>query len=451
MSPNDDALEAVAPRGPARWIGLAFSPALLALADQCVVSALRFATTMILGRFCGSAGLGLYVVMFSIILAFALAQEALLSKPYSVFANQMRGTRRRIYSGSVLAQLACLILLASGLALAGSITASVPGWLSDDARQASWGLVVALPGILLWEFARRFALARFNMRGALAIDASLFTLQSGVLLAWAWFGELTVFRALMVIGGVATFVGGGAVLAMSGAFHLSRRHFVEDTRRNWKFGRWMLAGQVIGLVQAYTVPWLMMIRLGAEQTGVLMACQTIVLLSNPLLLGISNWLGPTAANVYSSGGLLATRRLVTRATAALGGLMTVFWLVLVLGGEWLLWLAFGASYTGQGRVIGITGLTALGFGLTVGSTSGLAAIHQPQYVLYGTLTGTAVSLLCFFPLVHLAHLEGAAWSLAAGSLAAAAVHIAGFFARAKVATAATEAGEGPRPGGSTVT
>jgi len=403
---------------------LFWSPAGLALIDQVIVSGARFAITMIIGRFCGPEGLGFYVIAFAVIVGVGLAHEALLAKPYQVFSQRMSGKRYRSYTASTLAQVAvlasiacCLTILATGiLSLSSAPTTMV---------QVTLALTVTLPGVLVWEFVRRQAFARMRMGLAVLIDGVLAALQIFSLLYLGWLGELSVARGLLVIGISGVSVGFVAIYYQRKSFLFQPHRFCVDTRRNWGFGKWLFAGQLIGLAQAYAVPSLLAYQFGAVATGIVMACQTIVLLSNPLLLGIANWLGPAAARSYADGGLVELSRLMRRSAVALFTGMLVFWLGLAMLGELLLVASFGSQYAGYGHLVGITGLSALGFGMSICGTSGLAAIERPRLIPLGTLLGTAVTLVGFMLLTSFGELTGAAWALGLGSISAAAVHMLG--------------------------
>jgi len=441
-SPNDlsiDPLSVNAPdaerrpiqrvRNPVRgaWIAfsaLFFAPAALALIDQVIVSGARFATTMIIGRFCGPEGLGFYVVAFAVIVGVGLAHEALLAKPYQVFSQRMSGKRHRGYTASTLAQVAvlasiacCVTILATGiLSLSSAQTITV---------QVTLALTMTLPGVLVWEFVRRQAFARMRMGLAVLIDGALATLQILSLLYLGWLGELSVARGLVAIGVSGASVGLLAIYYQRKSFQFQPRRFCLDTRRNWGFGKWLFAGQMVGLAQAYAVPSLLAYQFGAVSTGIVMACQTIVLLSNPLLLGIANWLGPAAARSYAGGGLAELSRLMRRSAVALFTGMLVFWAGLAWFGELLLVASFGSQYAGYGHLVGITGLSALGFGMSICGTSGLAAIERPRLIPVGALLGTTVTLVGFMLLTGSGELIGAAWALGLGSITSAGVHMLG--------------------------
>jgi O-antigen/teichoic acid export membrane protein len=113
--------------------------------------------------------------------------------------------------------------------------------------------------------------------------------------------------------------------------------------------------------------------------------------------------------------------------------MLVFALMLFLLGEWILVLTFGPDYQGNGHLVAITGITALGFCMTVSGSCGLSAILYPRVILLGTLAGSVVAVATLPLFVSCWDLTGAAWSLAAGSLTSGCIHLFGYWLISKAA------------------
>ena len=75
----------------------------ITLADQVIVSATSFLTTICLGRNCLPDELGLYSIGFSLSVAILGLPKALVWTPYTTFLPPMSEEERRWYSGSTLA------------------------------------------------------------------------------------------------------------------------------------------------------------------------------------------------------------------------------------------------------------------------------------------------------------------------------------------------------------
>ncbi|MEM7426851.1 MAG: lipopolysaccharide biosynthesis protein [Pseudomonadota bacterium] len=391
------------------------SPSLLALADQGLVSATRFATSIIIGRFCGPSELGQYAVVFAILLLALCTQEAVVARPYTIYRQHLSGPALRLYSGSVLAHhgvFACTFAL---LACAGAGTLHLaqdgPAHLS-----AVMLLMAALvPFTLVWDLARRLAFARLQMGHAVLLDLTLAALQLGGLLVLAWLGSLSLITAMAVIAAVTGLVGVATIALRRHEFLVEQAAAARDWSRNWSFGRWVLAGQIAGTLHGYAVPWVLTLTLGAKLTGIFVAAQTIALLTNPLILGLSNWLAPRSAQELTATGHRGAARVVWGATAAVAVTMAAFALATMIFGELLLVLVFGRQYAGYGALVGLFGICTIPWGIATSVSTGLVALGRTRALFQGTVSGLSATLALVVPLSLNWQLTGAALALLAGS------------------------------------
>lgn len=399
----------------------------LALLDQCVASGTRFLAFLLIGRFAGPTELGVYTIIVAMVIGTNLIQEALIARPYQVFLQRMSTRRQRSFSGSTLTQFIGLAALFAVLSIVGGVAFGLwKGWDSNFTLLA-FALAIQLPGTLCWDFSRRYAFAKLNMGGAIVIDTGLAIVQIGSLLViHGVTSRLTALHAVLAVGTSSLVVGLAALGYWSIEFSLSRKRLWLDAVKNFRFGSWLLIGQFIGFVQGYSIPYLLAATVGMEATGIFMACQQVVLLSNPFLLGISNWLGPQLASTHHLGGLLGLARLTRLSYLTLGGLMSAFWLVLVFYGELAIGLLFGDKYMGYGNMLAFLGATMVGFALSIAGTAALAAMNRTRIIMVGTFCGTIMGFATFFPFVYIWGLSGAAAALGLGSLTSGMVHVVGF-------------------------
>ncbi|MEM7068654.1 MAG: lipopolysaccharide biosynthesis protein [Pseudomonadota bacterium] len=396
-------------------INIAKKNSVLALFDQGIVSATRFATSVLIGRICGPEDLAFYTIAFAILLLAMAVQEALISKPYTVFSQKFDETRTRVFAGSVLLQHGVLALLVAFTALAAGFFAT-----QFDLGHSKLILVILLlalmiPFTLLWDLLRRITFAHLNMQQAAIMDATLAVLQLSLLVGLAYFGQLYLQSAVLAITFATAFVGLLWLGLRRKHFQLDRSVFKDDCRKNWNFGNWLLASQLIGTVHGYAVPWVLTFLLGATTTGIFVAAQSIVLLTNPLILGMGNWLGPRAASTVAHSGLTELRNLIYLVSAAFTVLMFAFAIMFYFGGAFALEFLYGELYHSQHWVIAILGLCPVSWCLTLIFGNALAVIEETSAILWGTLAGTLTTFLLVVPFSNLWALEGAAGALLAGS------------------------------------
>ena len=152
---------------------------------------------------------------------------------------------------------------------------------------------------------------------------------------------------------------------------VTRVAVIEYARSHWNFGKWLLGTQVIAVVNRQSSYWLLALFLSAAETGIFSACMNIILLSNPLMLGMSNILEPRLARGFAAGGGRELRRIVHKIAILMDAVMFVFTAALYFLGEWLIQLLYAnPAYAGNGTMI--TVLAAANVLTAISMSAGLA-------------------------------------------------------------------------------
>jgi O-antigen/teichoic acid export membrane protein len=408
---------APAPAPWARLLRLAAGKHSLALIDQAVVSGTSFLTTILIARWCGAEELGVYALGASLLVSWACVQESLVALPYTIYRHRpLLGTQAE-YAGSalmhqgMLSALALVLLVAAALALPWG--GAVPGLVA-----VVWALAGVMPFALLREFGRRFAFAHLRMREALALDVAVAVVQ---LTGLCWLASMAALSAITACAAI------GAACALAGGawLYLARRNFAIRTeqvggtlRQSWSLGKWLFASQVTLSVQGYFVHWLLAWWLGVTATGVYVACLTVVLFSNPLILGISNALAPRAAQALADGGPAELRRVVYQTTLLVGAAMVVFCAGVYLGGEELMALLYpGSQYAGHAHTVTVLAVAMLAAALGMPASNALAAIERPDVIFHVGLVAVVLSVALVPCLVAGWDVTGAAYGFLAGNVA----------------------------------
>lgn len=375
----------------------------LAIADQAVVSATNFATSILLG-WSGKSELGVYYLALSLLVFFRGVQEQLITAPYLVYSHRRTGAAAEVYAGSVLLHhlgigLLSTVIVSALLLLGAGPSAMGPVWLL---------LLGIAPLYLLRDFARQMLFAHGNLRMALVLDVLVAVVQLGAMLPLALLGLLSVELAWLCIA----FASGLAALLWAltkpdvfrGNLAAARAHAAE----NWSFARWALLTQVIGSSTPYLMPWIVAGIQGTTETGLLGACTTIVGLSNMFLIGVGNFLSPKAARAFATGGVPALQRVLwqrgTLCAAALG--LTAF-LAFTIGGP-VASIVYGPDFAGCGLIMGLLSLAALANSLGMTAGNGLCSMDRPGANLWADVGTFVVSIVSMFALISLFGTLGAA-------------------------------------------
>tara|TARA_R110002049_G_scaffold27321_2_gene93956 strand:- start:9830 stop:11152 length:1323 start_codon:yes stop_codon:yes gene_type:complete len=381
--------------------------AVLALSDQAVVSAMSFAMTVVIGRVCGKAELGLYALGMSVVLLAIAAQQSLISAAHTVFSVRLVETEKQNYNGVVAIQFVALGL-AIAVLLAIATAVFVVGTGDRETGRVLMVLVIAAPCILIREFVRRFEFARFRVTSALSLDVVIASVQISLLALLAYTGFLSGTSGLLAVG---------VSCALTGAiwFYRNRTQFKFDEidhatqwKRGWQFGRWVFAGQITFAMVGFCIQWIMVMMIDKSAVGVYGACMTLVLLANPVILGLQNLLSPSIAKAVHHGGRVGARNLVAKATVALTFLMAAYVAVVVLFGDIAMIKLYGDAFAGNGRTISILGIGALATAIGVSSNHGLRALERPELNFAASLVGLTSGVVAAIVLIPSLGVAGAA-------------------------------------------
>jgi O-antigen/teichoic acid export membrane protein len=240
------------------------------------------------------------------------------------------------------------------------------------------------------------------MSSVLVLDVAVSALQISGLLILKSRGHLTGSRALGVIGVSCAVIAGLALVAMRSQFAPSRSRAVSDWRLNWSFGKWSFAAQLAYWAMVYSIPWILAILAGTDATGRFAACSSLVMIANPLLIGLNNFLAPQAVHSYHSDGLSALCRLTLRATLLMTAALSLLAAGLILFSDKLLMLVYGRTVADGNWVVAILAISLLFTAQSIGVDNGLLAFGRLDTVFKSCVAGLIATLIsgCFLISTH---------------------------------------------------
>jgi O-antigen/teichoic acid export membrane protein len=362
----------------------AFRNTMLSVLSQGVVSGTNFLTTVAVGRACGQETLGNYALTLSILLFLRAVQSDGIGSAYIVYCSRRRGEESATYAGSTLvhqltlsaAAFAGLLGLAAALSLGGG---------SAGLTSAVWGLLGAVPFLLLRDQVRLFAFAHLRLGTALALDAAAAVLQLGSLAMLARFGLLNAATAYAVMGGACALICLAWFLFGGQPLRFDRGRLLPDWRHNWTFSRWALASQFVNRAVGYLMPWVVAAVHGEAAVGLLAACVSLANVAGTFITGVSSYLAPHAAHAVSSGGVAPLRRVVAQTVALYLVVVGAFCLIVLVGGESVTLVATAAALA---ALVGPFGVMGAALATLAGSVVG-AAVRAAT--LWRIMCATAVS------------------------------------------------------------
>jgi len=387
----------------------------LALADQVVVSAASFLTTVTIGRFTDPTQLGAYAIGISVLASSFTIQGSLITLPYSIQQHRPLGTSAE-HAGSSLIHSSILSALISVVLIGTALSLFVLG-AQPELTAMTWALAGAMPFALFREFCRRFSFTHLQMTRALLLDAAVSTIQLSMLGWLGWTGRLSAVTACGAIGV-------SCALAAVGWWYLSRAQFAfllgdmrEAMKQSWSLGKWLLANQIMVQVQRYATYWLSAVIAGAAVTGVLSACMSIVAFANPLTFGLGNILAPRSVLAWKEKGGAGLRQQAIRDALLLGAVMAGFCVLVLLAGEDAMrFLYHGKEYEGHGYTIAVLAFATLASAVAMPASNALASMERPYAIAIVGAGGALVTVVLVWWLMAGWGLLGAAYGLLFGNI-----------------------------------
>jgi O-antigen/teichoic acid export membrane protein len=390
---------------------------LLSITDQAIVSMAGFLASIIIGRACGKEELGLYVLGMTIVSLMVEVQNAIIWSPYTVFSPRLSGSAHALYTGSTfvhqwtLAALGLLVIAGFGGPLSRRLG---PRGLET----VIWFLAISGSFLLFKEYVRRLCFAALRMKAVLLVDFGVTTVQTTALLILAYGGKLSASGALGIMGMACGLAGLSWLLWNWRAFKFSWAQVPADLKRNWSFGKWVLADALAFFMSCELYPWILSAFHGAAAVGVLAACQRIGTPMGPFLQGCLNFLPARTAHAFAHGGRDELRALVVKSTIVITAVVSPFCALLIGFGDWLVAFLYGPLYAGNSLLIAILSLNILVYALSIGMEFGLWAMGRADLNLKINLARLGVAVTLGLWLVKAFGPLGVAWGLLLGSLVA---------------------------------
>ena len=321
------------------------------LVDQCVVSGGNFMLNVLLARVLSEQDYGEFALFLGAIFLLRAIDYSLISYPLSVRLCVVDDDKRAALLGNT-------VLLAVGLSLVLVLAMALGTELLDEDN-------ILLPACLCYlcwqaqETSRRFLLADFRYRAAVAGDGIAYVGQVLVIAVLLWIGSITLSSALYAMS--AAFVVGAVVHASKLRFAWSDLAAIPRLAVEYvSVGKWSLVSYELVLIRVQLFPWILAAMAGTAATASLQAGLNIANTMNPIIFGIGNAIPQIAAHAHRSGGVLGASRAAYRYVLfGLGPILVICGIGLLIP-DLLLRTVYGSSSPYLGIVVGLQVLVVAG-------------------------------------------------------------------------------------------
>jgi O-antigen/teichoic acid export membrane protein len=389
----------------------------LALADQAVVSAASFLTTVVIARWTIPNELGLYSIGISLLVSSLCIQESLISLPYTIQQHRAPGTPAE-RAGSSLTYSALLSALGTVVLAVTALGLSLSG-AEPQLRAMTWTLAGVLPFALLREFARKLSMAHLHVGQALILDSAVAAIQLAGLGWLGWTGRMSSATACAALGVACASTAIVWLCFSRGKFAIRWDQVLKTTRQSWGLGKWLFAAQITLSVQGYMAYWLLALVIGTTATGVFAACMSVVSFANPLITGLGNVLTPRAVLAFKEGGAARLRNQAIGDSLLFGAAMTLFCAVVMFAGEDIMRVLYhGKEYEGQGHTVAVLAVALLASAVGFPASNALASMERARAIVWAGSVGVVITGVFVWLLMVEWGLVGAAYGFLLGNVAA---------------------------------
>jgi O-antigen/teichoic acid export membrane protein len=381
-----------------------------ALADQGAVSLGSFLTAIVVARSFSSADYGVYALTLGVILLFVTFNGSLVTSRLSIEGAAVEAYRLARLTGAS-------VFLAAVVALAGAITLVYATRVLDRPHIAPWA-AAALGCWLVQETVRRALMAHLHYRKALFGDVLSYLGQIGIVWTLAQGGQLTlesVFGAIAVTSLLASMVQAAQV----GIEWPSIGEVQAMAVRSWRFGCWLLLGNLAGMVTIQGLPWILALARGAAGAGALQAAVNVLGVTHPIMFAVGNLIIPSAAHSRRQGGITFALHTALKYASFGAALLAPCYAVILLWPSEVLSIFYGPS-SPYSDLVNVLRLYVLVYCFTYVATilnGVLTSLERSRFVFYAQFASAAGAVIIGLPLIAVSGLTGAVFGSLAASVA----------------------------------
>ncbi len=322
-----------------------------ALFDQGLVSGSNVLTGILLARFLGADGFGIYSLAWAILLLVASVHLPLIVGSMMSIGPKHTAEDAPGYYGAVIVHNLAVAVAGAAIVM---ITAEVSGRLVPawDIQGLALPLAAATFATVWQEFFRRYFYTRGRPASAFAVDASRYVVQIAVLIGCFLLapGAIDAGTTIWIIAAAAALP---AVISLNflGAVQFSARTIRSVWVRHYHASKWMVMSQPIEWASEYVFMFAAGTFLGTGAVGALRASQNVAAMTNILFLSLINVVPARASRHLHEGGEAAMSGYLKRVTFAAGGATAAVCLILAVAPEFWLRLLFGEEFAQFGEIL----------------------------------------------------------------------------------------------------
>jgi O-antigen/teichoic acid export membrane protein len=379
------------------------------LADQGAGAIASLAALLVVGRLLGPEALGLYTILFSIVLFLRQLIVGVLLEGFPVIAASVPSHRRQEYFAVCLWFAAAALIGSAALLGVGIFMTGRAGWHSIDGIVAP--LAFASISNLLFCWRRVYYAKQQAWYAALQNLAYLLVLTGALILLRDRLSLNTVFAA-MALSALAVLLG-QAWLWRKTLFRCSPSAFKRELKEHVFFGKWSCAGAPFQWAYNGGFAVLIGATLGVGSVGIVKAIDFLLMPYRHWSTAAFSVMVPAAAKFRQDQGAGAFKRWFWARLAVMGAGGFAYSALIIVFGEAAVQAIFGAAFVFDQRLLAVLAVLPILQGLTVVVSVALLASRRPDVRFFSFVVPVAVAWPLTYYLSQSFGLLGAAigWSV----------------------------------------
>lgn len=392
---------------------------LIVLFDQGFYSIATFLTGVLVARASGvnQGAYGLYVLGFTLLLTLQFIQRCLVSVPFTVYSPHLNDRDHATYLGSMLIHILVISGLASlAFAIAAAVVSNADLTDGDGFAGVLLSLAVACVFVLLRDFTRYFLLAQLRVSASLLMGLAS-NVTTVCLVFWAYKGGwLTAPLAYLILGGCSGLPAIIMLLSRCKLMRVEKNRLFRDLRKNWRFGKWMIATTGVSTLGMQSIPWFVLMWCASSSVAVFGALVAVAGIIRPATMGVAAYLTPRLVHEVKSEGLASAMKADLKVVKTMTIFVVIYITFMWALGEKIVGILYTSNY--QGHLMALT-IISIGTGLEATNATLKAlirAIGKPEIEFWCSGCASIVCILINISLIPRIGIVGAAIALTGTSL-----------------------------------
>ena len=387
---------------------------ILVYSDQLVVSGFSFLSSVIMARFLGVQGFGIYsIAWLGVLIASSINQPFIISPMLTLSARKNKEEKNRYLQALIFKQL----LFATTLSLLAFITVLVMSYVLHDWKVNS--IILAFPlavfTFLLQDFFRRYFFVIKKPQMAILID---FIAYGGVLLSAFLIHFIHAMDAQFVLLLTALFFLYASLTALISLKEL--RFKIQDIKavvlEHWDFSKWLTATAILQWFSGNLFIIAAGAILGPRAVGATRMAQNVVGITHVLFLAMENIIPTRASLAQRSGGNQMLFKYLMKFTLQMGTITFTLLGLITIFSHQIINLFYGADYLEfQNILIGFCLLYVVVF-LGYPLRYAIRTMEKTRLIFISFIISAVFSVLVAYPVIKTYGLYGVVGGLMATQL-----------------------------------